>query len=234
MRQTPTLQAAELNEAGFAVVRVVTGEMFLDEWLIAVEDLLAEEAGDAAYGVRGLLARSERCRALAAQPGLLDLARGVLGSKAHAVKGIFFDKNPAANWLVPWHQDLTITVRERRETPGFGPWSVKDGLLHVQPPVAIMESIIALRVHLDDAGPDNGALRVLPGTHRQGRIPGAEIPRLAREITPVVCPAARGDVLVMRPLLLHSSPISAAPRHRRVIHLEYTAENLPGGLEWGG
>ncbi len=234
MHASPFSLAVEVNEAGFAVAQAAVGEMFLKEWLDAVRELLAETGGEAAHGVRGLLACSERCRALAAQPALVDLARAVLGSNARAVKGIFFDKNPAANWLVSWHQDLTITVRERRETPGFGPWSVKGGLPHVQPPVAIMENIIALRVHLDDAGADNGALRVLPGTHLRGRIPAAEIPRLAREITPVICAAARGDVLLMRPLLLHSSPISAAPQHRRVIHLEYTTENLPGGLEWGG
>lgn len=234
MHASSSLFVDEVNETGFAVARAAAGDAFLEEWLDAVQELLAETGGDAAHGVRGLLDRSERCRALATQPALLDLARAVLGSNARAVKGIYFDKNAAANWLVPWHQDLTISVRERREAPGFGPWSVKDGLPHVQPPAEIMENMIALRVHLDDAGPDNGALRVLPGTHRQGRIPAAEIPRLAREITPVVCAAARGDVLLMRPLLLHSSPVSAAPRHRRVIHLEYTAEDLPGGLEWGG
>jgi ectoine hydroxylase-related dioxygenase (phytanoyl-CoA dioxygenase family) len=234
MHPAPPSLVAEVNEAGFAIAHAAANEKFLDEWLSAVQDLSAATGGEITYGLRGLLARSERCRALAMQPALLDLARAVLGPPARVVKGIYFDKNPSANWLVPWHQDLTITVRERREAPGFGPWSVKDGLPHVQPPTEIMENIIALRVHLDDAGADNGALRVLPGTHQRGRIPGAEIPRLAREITPVICAAKRGDVLIMRPLLLHSSPICAAPRHRRVIHLEYTTADLPGGLEWCG
>jgi hypothetical protein len=48
----------------------------------------------------------------------------------------------------------------------------------------------------------------------------------------VVCPAERGDVICMRPLILHSSSRSIEPVHRRVLHLEYAARQLPNGLEW--
>ncbi len=223
---------SEIEESGFAIARGAVEDVLLDGFLDAVKPYVVEDA--AAPGVRGLLARSEKCRELAAHPGLLGLAQSVLGVNARAVKGIFFDKNPTANWLVPWHQDLTITVSERREVPGFGPWSVKHGLVHVQPPAEIMEGILALRIHLDDTGPDNGALHVLPATHRHGRIPSAEISKYVETIEPAVCAARRGDVLLMCPLLLHSSQPSVSPTHRRVVHLEYTAINLPGGLEWKG
>ena len=227
--------AVEVVESGFAIVRGAADEALLNKLLHAVEDLIStmDEVGSA-YGLRGLLARSGRCRALAVQPALLDLAKAVLGPKAQAVKGLYFDKNEEANWLVPWHQDLTITVMERVDIPGFGPWSEKEGIVHVQPPARILEGLVTLRIHLDDAGVDNGALRVLPGTHRHGRIPSGEISKYVETIAPVICEAKRGDVLVMRPLLLHSSPPSISPSHRQVIHLEYSAADLPGGLEWCG
>ena len=49
------------------------------------------------------------------------LARALLGSSARPVKVTVFDKTPAANWKVPWHQDLTIAVRERRDAEGSAP-----------------------------------------------------------------------------------------------------------------
>lgn len=36
----------------------------------------------------------------------------------------------------------------------------------------------------------------------------------------------------MRPLLLHASSPAASPGHRRVLHVEYAAAGLPGGLQW--
>jgi ectoine hydroxylase-related dioxygenase (phytanoyl-CoA dioxygenase family) len=227
--------AVEVGASGFALARAAADEALLNKLLHAVEDLLSTmDEVSSTYGLRGLLARSGRCRALAANPALLNLAKAVLGPKAQAVKGIYFDKNEDANWLVPWHQDCTITVMERVDIPGFGPWSEKEGIVHVQPPARILEGLVTLRIHLDDAGTDNGALRVLPGTHRHGRIPSGEISKYIETISPVICEAKRGDVLVMRPLLLHFSPPSVTPSHRRVIHLEYSAVDLPGGLEWCG
>jgi ectoine hydroxylase-related dioxygenase (phytanoyl-CoA dioxygenase family) len=81
------------------------------------------------------------------------------------VRAIFFDKSSGSNWLVPWHQDLTIAVASKCEAPGFGPWSVKDGIPHVQPPDELLKQMIALRLHLDDCDASNGALRVIPGSH---------------------------------------------------------------------
>ncbi|HTB63846.1 MAG TPA: phytanoyl-CoA dioxygenase family protein [Opitutales bacterium] len=224
------LCAEKVKMNGFAMAQGAAGEALLDQFLEALAEMHVNDG--AIPGVRGLLALSNRCRELVADAALLGLAQAVLGPKARAVKGIFFDKNAASNWLVPWHQDVTITVRERREAPGFGPWTMKHGLVHVQPPAAIMESIIALRIHIDDTGSDNGALRVLPGTHRQGRIAAAEISKYVDGAEPMTCVAQRGDVLLMHPLLLHSSLPSQTPTHRRVVHIEYSAVDLPYGLAW--
>ncbi len=107
-------------------------------------------------------------RRLAGSPALLDLVEPVLGPGAFAVRGLLFDKTAAANWSVPWHQDLTIAVQDRVEAEGFGPWNVKAGILHVRPPIGVLEGMLTLRIHLDDCETGQGPLRVLPGSHLGG------------------------------------------------------------------
>jgi ectoine hydroxylase-related dioxygenase (phytanoyl-CoA dioxygenase family) len=152
--------------------------------------------------------------------------------RAFPIRAIYFDKSPAANWLVPWHQDLTLVLRSHAEVRGFGQWSVKDGVPHVQPPVEVLEQMLTVRLHLDDADESNGALRVLPGSHRLGRLSPGQIQELRARQTDVLCTIAAGDAMLMRPLLLHASGRSTSQRHRRVLHIEYAAFSLPDGLEW--
>ena len=133
---------------------------------------------------------------------------------------------------VPWHQDLTIAVRQRKEVAGFNCWTLKAGINHVQPPAKVLQEVLALRLHLDATNEESGALKVIPGTHGRGRLTAEAIQQIRRETKPVVCAVKKGDVLAMRPLLLHSSSISNCASHRRVIHLEFCSVDLPGGLEW--
>ncbi len=163
---------------------------------------------------------------------LTDLVRPHLPSEPVPVRGIYFDKRPETNWLVTWHQDLTLAVAERVEMLGFGPWSVKDGIPHVQPSVDLLEQMLTVRLHLDDADSDNGALRVLPGTHRMGRLNAESITRCRETHAEVVCTAQTGDALLMRPLLLHASSRSVSERRRRVLHIEFAGFSLPPQLEW--
>lgn len=182
-------------------------------------------------GRRGLLAVREIAE-LARSPRLLGLIRPHLPAEPFPVRAIYFDKSPDANWLVPWHQDLTIATREPVESPGFGPWSVKDGIPHVQPPIELLEQMLTIRIHLDAADESNGALRVLPGSHAFGRLSAARIQELRASSTEHLCEVAAGDALLMRPLLLHASGRSTSDRHRRVLHIEYAAFALPSGMEW--
>jgi len=125
-------------------------------------------------GRRGLLS-NPTVAALASSPTLLDLVRPHLPAPPVPTRAIYFDKSPETNWLVPWHQDLTIALREPAEVPGFVPWSTKDGATHVQPPVAMLEQMLTVRLHLDPTDASNGALRVLPGSHRSGRLDAGQI-----------------------------------------------------------
>ncbi len=188
--------------------------------------------GGAVYGARNLLRDVPAVRALARSANLRSLVEPVLGAGAFAVRGLFFDKTPSANWPVAWHQDRTIAVREKRDVPGFGPWTVKAGVPHVQPPLAILENMLTLRLHVDDCRGTNGPLQVIAGSHRSGYLDNEAICSWTRDTHPVTCIAFRGAVVVMRPLLLHSSARATKPNHRRVIHLEFAATPLTGGLEW--
>lgn len=148
------------------------------------------------------------------------------------VRSILFDKTAATNWGVAWHQDLSICVKERHDVPGFTAWSVKDGVAHVQPPISVLERMLTLRLHLDDCRPDNGPLRVIPGSHRHGRASAEEVTVWRNKVPIVTCAVLSGGAVVMKPLVLHSSSPATNPSHRRVLHVEFASEALPQPLEW--
>ena len=183
-------------------------------------------------GLRNVLQSSALAAQFALDPRIVSLAGALIGSAAFPVKATFFDKTSGANWSVPWHQDLAIAVAQRVETSGFGPWSVKDGIVHVQPPTHILEGVAAVRLHLDDCLADNGALRIIPGSHMQGELDTDAISRWTMQTSAVICQVAKGSVLIMRPLLLHASTAARCPSHRRVLHVEYATADLPNGLKW--
>jgi ectoine hydroxylase-related dioxygenase (phytanoyl-CoA dioxygenase family) len=185
-----------------------------------------------APGRRDVMRSVRAIAELAGAPKISSLLEETLEKKCFPVRSIFFDKTPEANWLVPWHQDITVAVKERVELPGYGPWSSKEGVPHVQPPIEILENMVTVRLHLDDCDESNGALRVIPGSHRLGRLSAARIAEVRSREKEVVCSVQAGDAFLMRPLLLHASSQAIAPTHRRVIHLEYASGSLPEGLVW--
>jgi hypothetical protein len=214
----------ELERDGYAVVTDVLTPS-------RVEELRTRLSVDSGRGGNRQVTDPEIHR-LAWEGEAMDLARSATGPSARPVRILFFDKQPGANWSVPYHQDLTIVVRERADVNGFGPWSVKADLPHVQAPREILERMVAVRLHLDPCGAENGPLRVLPGTHRHGRLRHEDIDRLATEREEATVTAPVGAAILMRPLLLHASSPAASPHHRRVLHIEYAATNLPAPLNW--
>lgn len=214
----------EIDELGFARVSDVLDPVTRHEML----SILGPVPG---AGRRGLLALPAVI-ALARSAQILDLVRPHLPAEPVPVRAIFFDKSPDANWLVPWHQDLTLAVQARAQVPGFGPWSAKDGIPHVQPPTKYLEQMLTLRLHFDPADESNGALRVLPRSHRLGRLSSQRIQELRDGQPDFLCSVNAGDALLMRPLLLHASGRSTSTGHRRVLHIEYAAFTLPPELNW--
>lgn len=226
-----------LDADGFALVDDIVPSGSLDRVVQAVTAVDHEgivERRGSVHAIRNLLGAVPAVRELARSPEVRSLVEDVLGPEAFAVRGILFDKTPAANWKVTWHQDLTIAVREPRDVPGFGPWSEKAGIPHVQPPTHVLERMLTVRVHLDDCGMENGPVQVIPGSHAFGRIRADAVSDWRAGRDPVFCTTARGGVLLMRPLILHASSPATVPGHRRVVHLEFAADDLPTGLEWHG
>ncbi len=160
---------------------------------------------------------------LAADPRLLAIARPFVGPAPIPFRATLFDKSPSANWLVAWHQDTALPLRERFDDSDWGPWSMKAGVIHAHAPAWALEKVVALRVSLDDSTATNGPLRVLPDSHRDGVFTDEQISQLARTTTSIDCVAPSGGVVAMRPLIVHASSKSTDDRPRRVLHIEYAA-----------
>jgi ectoine hydroxylase-related dioxygenase (phytanoyl-CoA dioxygenase family) len=225
-----------LEKDGYTICTGVADAHVVQELLdatAAVSPGAAVRAKDArVHAVRNLMSAVPAVRRFAESPAARAAVMPILGTGAKVVRAILFDKTPGANWKVAWHQDLSIAVRERADVPGFGPWSVKSGVTHVQPPPQLLARMLTLRLHLDDCGPANGPLRVLPGSHTDGALPPAEVAAWRERVRPEACLVPAGGAVLMRPLILHASSVATALGHRRVVHLEWSADDLPGGLRW--
>ncbi|HEX2060543.1 MAG TPA: phytanoyl-CoA dioxygenase family protein [Thermoanaerobaculia bacterium] len=155
-----------------------------------------------------------------------------IGRDLVAVNATLFDKTPAANWRAQWHQDRTITVKDRFDVRGFGPWSTKNGRARVHAPDGVLAQMVAVRIHLDECSADNGPLRVIPGSHRRGTLDEAEIAEVVATTPAVQLSVPQGSLVLLRPLVLHSSSAAASPAHRRVLHIEFAPRECISPLEW--
>ncbi len=222
--------AAAIERDGFAVIDNLINQERVEQ-LRAELARLVDKQSAASHGMRHLFDQSQVIRDSASDSVIRERVIPLLGPHCFAVRATFFDKIPEANWKVPWHQDAAIEVTRRVKTEGFEAWSCKDGIDQVRPPIEVMTGILALRLHLDDCGEDNGPLRLLIGSHTRAWHP-SEIDGCRQTFSETTCEVPAGGALVMRPLLLHASSPARVPKHRRVIHLEYTARELPGKLDW--
>ena len=196
-------------------------------------DLLRSQSG-AIYGARNVLRVFPQARQIWRKQPLIDLLRNTLGPGCGLVRGLFFDKPPTDSWSLPWHRDLTIAVKDNTlASELFKKPTSKAGLPHVEAPRSLLEEMLTLRIHLDDVTPDNGPLQVIAGSHRDTHDELAEDRISPHNIHAIL--VQRGDVLAMRPRILHSS-IGCSPgikQHRRILHLEFAAtRQLPDGFEW--
>jgi ectoine hydroxylase-related dioxygenase (phytanoyl-CoA dioxygenase family) len=120
------------------------------------------------------------------------------------------------------------------EVEGFGPWSIKAGLHHVAPPFDLLARMITLRVHLDDVPATNAPLLIAPGSHKHGRVSVDRIDSVVARCGTVACLASAGDTWVYSTPILHASASASTPARRRVLQIDFSAEALPGGLQWLG
>ncbi len=225
--------AAAFRRRGYAALRGLATAAQLAGLASAVASATSrhQRSGRAAYAARDLLALPAVSAWVGSAP-VQAAVSALLAPRAPAISAVLFDKQPEANWRVPWHQDLMAPLRVRRDLPGWAPWSVKDGRPHVRLPQAHSVQRLALRLHLDDCAADNAPLEVLPGSHADGPLDPAGIAAWCARVAPCVLTAARGEVLAVHPLLFHASAPALAPGQRRVLHVEWCAAPLPPGLAW--
>jgi ectoine hydroxylase-related dioxygenase (phytanoyl-CoA dioxygenase family) len=227
--------AGILEENGFIILPTVVSREEVSSLIEAISKPMATEAvrsRGGVFAIRNLLELSPAINEFAHSDRVSSLIQKHLAKPAFPVRATLFDKTDSANWLVPWHQDLTICVAARHDVPGYGPWTIKAGVVHVQPPAAVLEDMLSIRIHLDDCDDSNGALRVLPGTHKLGRLTAKQISEQQVEVPAVSCTGPTGSAVLMRPLLLHASSAATKASHRRVLHIDYAALQLDGGLRW--
>jgi hypothetical protein len=213
-----------------AAVEAVTRELTAALAAASAERSAIRSEGGVVYAARNVLTVWPRAADVRRVPPLVDALTAALGPSCGLVRALFFDKPPAQSWALPWHKDLTVAVRDNRlPSARFGKPTRKAGVPHVEAPLEVLNGMLTARLHLDAVDGENGPLRVIPGSHRAGK-------SLALDTAPPrVLHAARGDVLLMRPLVAHCSGKSApgTERHRRVLHLEFSdRRELPDGYAW--
>ena len=223
-----------ISTEGFAVINDVFTEEEIDLLLqtISLIDTSAEtfRKTNELFAIRQFLKEMPGCVELIFNQQLIKIISTIFGKDYFVVKSIYFDKPASSNWFVSYHQDLTISVDKKITIDGFGPWTIKQNQFAVQPPLNILQDNFTIRIHLDKTTEANGALHVIPGSHLK-EVYRPETIEWANE-TENVCSVERGGIMLMKPLLLHSSARTSNNNQRRVIHIEFSRCALPDNLKW--
>lgn len=228
------LHKKAIDELGFSIIDDIYSDVERNAIINIIEG--ADTSGDTfrksanLFAIRQFLKEIPQSASLIFNNKLDEVIRTFFGADYFVIKSIYFDKPGDSNWFVSYHQDLTISVKDKIETPGYGPWTVKQNQFAVQPPLPILEIIYTIRIHLDDTDQDNGALKIVPKSHAKGIYRPETIDWNAE--TEVNCSAKAGGIMLMKPLLLHSSARSINNNRRRVIHIEFSNTVLADGLQW--
>jgi len=211
----------EVNASGFSILSDIYSQEEIEKIIGVIDD--ADISGDKfrksanLFAIRQFLKEIPDVSSYIFNAQLKDIIKTVFGRDYFIVKSIYFDKPGASNWFVAYHQDLTISVTDRIETVGYGPWTVKQNQFAVQPPLNVLENIFTVRIHLDETNEDNGALKIIPGSHNKG-IYRPETINWGSE-KEVSCNLPAGGIMLMKPLLLHSSARTVNENRRRLFIL---------------
>jgi len=216
---------AKLTENGFAIKENLYTRKEVTE---IIERIQSTKEGQEQFAIRQFFEKVPASRQLIFTQSFISFFTQHIGANYFLIKAIYFDKPPNANWIVPWHQDLTIVTDRRIELEGFSKWRLKNQKHYVQPTKEILENIVTIRIHLDDCNRSNGALKVISGSHRNGINQKLDFDKEKSVICEVKC----GGILLMKPLLYHASKRTENNKNRRVLHLEFASKALPNGINY--
>ena len=136
-------------------------------------------------------------------------------------QAVLLDKNARRNWSLPMHQDVYVYVYV-----STAPGEPQSSTRRVRAPNHVLRSMLVMRLHLDDCSVASGGLRIIPGTHFSLQDACLEQSKM------ITLDQRSGDVLLMRPLLVHDSPSSTVPTPRRIVHLSFIPRALQTAISW--
>lgn len=224
----------ELKETGFTTVESIYSDTEIEQIIMAISHADSSKEtfrkSNDLFAIRQFLKEIPEAANYIFNHKLKKIISEYFGTNYFVVKSIYFDKPETSNWYVAYHQDLTISVNQKIEIENFGPWTIKQNQFAVQPPIEFLENMYTIRIHLDDTDENNGALRVIPKSHVK-KIYRPETIDWTTE-NESICKVAKGGIMIMKPLILHSSGRTTNNNKRRVIHIEFSNTELPDGLHW--
>jgi ectoine hydroxylase-related dioxygenase (phytanoyl-CoA dioxygenase family) len=224
----------DICNRGFAIADNVFTDEEIDNLLFTISHADASKPTflrtNDLFAIRQFLKEIPACIEKVFNNKLNALISKLFGDDYFVVKSIYFDKPENSNWFVSYHQDLTISVNTKLELEGFGPWTTKQNQYAVQPPLYILQDNFTIRIHLDNTENENGALKIISGSHLKGIYRPETIDWAVEKET--ICNVKKGGVMFMKPLLLHSSSRTTNNNKRRVLHIEFSRTELPERLNW--
>lgn len=224
----------QFNQNGFSIINNIYDEKEIQTMISLIES--SEKTNKnfrknkELFAIRSILKEIPELKRIVFNKNLIKVIEEIGDKTFFVVKSIYFDKPETSNWVVPYHQDLTINLCEKIITDGYNNWTSKHNQVAVQPPLSILENIFTVRIHLDDTTKENGAVKIISKSHHEGIIllKNNEIDKEEEYI----CEVQRGGIMLMKPLTLHASTRTTNNKRRRVIHIEFSNQKLPNLLEW--
>lgn len=225
----------EIDTEGFTIINAVYTKNEIEKLISLIENNTENKSDTATFrksqdlfAIRQFHKEIPETLPYIFNQNLKDIIESTFGEGYFITKSIYFDKPEKSNWFVAYHQDLTISVDKKIEIENFENWTTKQNQFAVQPPKEILENNFTLRIHLDNTTKDNGALKVITNSHSKGifRVENLEIENES------ICEVEKGGIMIMKPLLFHASNKTTNNQRRRVIHIEFSNQKLPSGLEW--
>ena len=220
----------KLEHRGFSILNHVLTQRSVRNINRIIDKYFQEHQEESKHGLRNIFHKIPELQELLINKNVRRIIESI-NPKARLVRSGYFNKSPKYNWLVNWHQDLTISVTKRKSTKGYSGWTEKENAFGVIPPVEILKDSFTIRIHLDDANRLNGSLMVVPGSQNKILRPES-IKLIAENSIPYDCEVPAGGVLLMKPLLLHASAKSNCQKRRRIVHLEFSSASLAKGIDW--
>ena len=228
-------QSEKINSEGFTIINNVYNENEIEKLISLIENTSENKTENSTFrksehlfAIRQFHKEIPETLAFIFNQNLKDSIDATFGKGFFITKSIYFDKPEKSNWFVGYHQDLTISVNKRIEAENFENWTTKQNQFAVQPPITILENNFTVRIHLDKTTKDNGALKVINKSHSKGIF---RVENLVIE-NETICEVEKGGIMIMKPLLFHASNKTTNNERRRVIHIEFSNQELPDGLEW--